>query len=566
VTRVDRVIVGALTAALVLLGFAVGASTPTATPSAVTAGASPTPGPSGPIAAAQRVYREGVIGRATSITPLTARTQADRDLVGLIYSGLVALGPNDALVPDLASDWSTSKKGSVWTFHLRNAAWHDGAAVTASDVVFTVHLIQDPDYTGPALGSWKDVTATAVDERTVRFELATPLGGFLQAATLPILPAHLLEGVPIDQLAEDPFAQAPVGTGPFRLVSLADDAAVLAPAATNGPSPSPGGNPAPGAVPLPGIELRFFDDPGALVQAYESGDLDAASGLPPADASRLGASAGSRLLRYPTTTLTALFFNLRSSHRIFQDWRVRKALLMAINRPDIVMGSYGGAATTADSLIPRTSWAFDRAASPSVGFNRPQAAKTLRQAGWTAPNGRWKTPNAKAPVTFDVLGPDETTNPETSRAVGAIVAGWQSLGLRVRDVGLSANELITDRIPTGNFETVVVDIDIGLDPDLYPLLASTQTRSGGLNIGGIQNPTVDAALAKARAPGTQPTRRAAYKALQQLLSGGFYVLPICFRDELVVVRDTVSGQVSRPIADASGRFWDVLSWRLAIDR
>ena len=50
-----------------------------------------------------RVYREGTIGRPSSINPLTARTQADRDLVALVFSGLVALGPDGTYRPDLAS-------------------------------------------------------------------------------------------------------------------------------------------------------------------------------------------------------------------------------------------------------------------------------------------------------------------------------------------------------------------------------------------------------------------------------------------------------------------------------
>ena len=563
-TRTDRAVVGALVLVFLALSVAIGATNPpTSRPQS--AGASPTAsaGPAGP-----RPYREGVLGRATSISPLTARTHADRDLVGLVFSGLVGLGPDGTLVPGLASSWSSDKAGKTWTFRLADAHWHDGVAVTAADVVFTVHTIQDPDYTGPAVGSWKDVTAVAVNERTVRFKLATPLGGFLQAATLPIVPAHLLEDVPIDQLGDDPFGQAPVGTGPYRLVGLDEEEAILVPAdrpaeASSQASPTPD---AAGTIPLPGIEIHFFEDPVTLARAYETGAIDAATGLSASEATLLGSLPDTRLMKYPTSTLTAVFFNLRVSHPTFRDVRVRKALLASIDRAKVVTSAYGDAATRADSLIPPTSWAFDQESSPAVAFNRLAARRLLRDAGWKSSNGSWKTATGKKAVSLDLLGPDADTNPATYAAVSSIAADWRSLGLKVKQVGLSPSELVGERIQTGNFEAVAVDINVGLDPDLYPILASTQTRSGGLNIAGIQDPYLDKLLAGARKPAPKTRRVAAYKALQKALGTAEYVLPIAFRDEIVVVRNTVSGPMIRPISDGSERFWDVLTWRLAIGR
>ena len=64
------------------------------------------------------------------------------------------------------------------------------------------------------------------------FTLKTPLGGFLQAATQPIAPAHILAGIPVDQLADRPFGRQPIGSGPFAVASLSNDTAELIPAGT----------------------------------------------------------------------------------------------------------------------------------------------------------------------------------------------------------------------------------------------------------------------------------------------------------------------------------------------
>ena len=116
------------------------------------------------------------------------------------------------------------------------------------------------------------------------------------------------------------------------------------------------------------------------------------------------------------------------------------------------------------------------------------------------------------------------------------------------------------------FDVAVGDIAVGLDPDLYPLLASTQTVSGGSNVIGVQDPTLDRLLATARAPGTEAERKEAYTKLQEHLAKNLYVLPLAFADETTVVHEVVAGPVVRQVSDPSDRFWDVLTWRLADDR
>ena len=574
-TRADQLVVGVLVLLLAIIAGAVGA--PAFAP-ALAPSANPT---FVPIVA--RPYREGVLGRATSVNPLTAVTRADHDLVALVFSGLVALGPGEAIVPGLASDWSVDSAGKVWTFRIRDdARWQDGVPVTADDVVFTVGVLQDPSYGGPGAASWRDVTARATGQRTVTFELSTPIGGFLQAATQPIVPAHLLRGIPISQLGDDAFGRAPIGTGPFQLVTLDDQHAVLKPARYDPVAPDqPGRSAAPtrtlapaGSTPrsgrpmpfLSGIEMRFFDDPGALAAAYEAGDVDAAAGLPPQEATRLAGEPGSRLLRYPTSRLTVVVLNLRKSRPEFRDPKVRVALLEAIDRDAIVKDAFGGGAVRADAPIPPGSWAFDRAASPRLPYDQVATRKALLAAGWKAVTGGLARPGDKTPLAFDLLSPDAISNPVTFAAARRIAADWRRLGLKVSQVGLSAADLVGQRLRTGGFAAAVVDVNVGLDPDLYPLLASTQTTSNGINFSGLQDLALDKLLVAARGPGSDEARRAAYAVLQKALATGQYILPIAFRDELVVARDSLSGPAIRPIGDPADRFWDVLTWRLAVDR
>jgi hypothetical protein len=104
---------------------------------------------------------------------------------------------------------------------------------------------------------------------------------------------------------------------------------------------------------------------------------------------------------------------------------------------------------------------------------------------------------------------------------------------------------------------------VGLDPDLYPLLAASQTKAGGSNVIGLQDPDLDKLLVAARTPVDLATRIANYSALQARLADRTYLLPLVFRDEYVVFRNTVVGPESRLVGASGDRFWDVLTWRLA---
>jgi ABC-type transport system substrate-binding protein len=624
-TQRDRGVVAILGVVLVAMSIAVAlpGSIGSAAPGSTDPGASPGAGASAPASA---VYREGTIGRPSSINPLTARTQADRDLVALVFSGLVAIGPDGTYRPDLASSWTADADGKTWTFTIRpDARWHDGEPVTSSDVVYTVDVLKSPGYAGPLAASWREVSVTAVDALTVTFELTTPIGGFLQAATIGLLPAHLLSETPIETLADDPFSVQPVGAGPFVLTAWnAASATLVPPSAADLPAIEPGASPAPSDVPqpiatasptespsalaagsaavsasaspgrsiapgtapvtsaepspagvatpaatarpapaLPGIAMHFYPDAASLAAAYRAGELDAAAGLPPEVAGQLGALPGNHLLSYPRTTLTAIALNLRPGNGELRMPVVRHGLLAAIDRAKLITTVLGGAATRADSVIPPSSWAFDPTASRPVRFDLKRAAADLKAGGWKRLSGGWASPGAKKPYVMELIAPDRKSNPTTMAVAEAVAADWKAFGLQTVVTGLPPAQFVEERLRKGTFQSAAIDVNIGLDPDLYPLFASTQATSAGSNISGIQDVALDRDLNRARAPGGEDARKAAYSRLQKRLVERTYILPIAFRNELVVVSDRLRGPVVRELGDPSDRYWDVLTWRLA---
>jgi peptide/nickel transport system substrate-binding protein len=577
----DRAIAGVLVALLIVLGVAI--AVPNAPAARPVETAEPTPAPTLP---PQAVYREGVVGTATSITPVTARTRAERTLVGLVFSGLVKLGPGTTYKPDLAEQWTVDPKGKTWTFTLRDdAVWQDGEPVTSADVVYTIQALQSPDVTGSGAAAWADVTVEAPDERTVVFRLGTPVAGFLAAALQPLLPEHLLADVPFADLATSEFAAWPVGSGPYAISVIDDTGAVLVPTSNvlpgnevpptdqESPSPTPDSLatplPPPSAVvPTPYIErmeIRFFEDQAAVVEAYQAREIDAVAGLTNEAVDTLAAAAGTERLRYPTTTLSTVLLNLRPSHPELRDPRTREALLMAIDRDALVRDVLGGNAVRADALVPPGTWAYEAADPHVVPYDPAKAAKLLATAGWTTKkNGTLVAPDGEDAYTLELVTVTADASSRLAAVTEFIRDSWTKLGMTVDVLEVPVADL-APKLREGDFAAAVIDIAEGLEPDLYPLLASTQVRAGGSNLAGYQDPPLDELLEAARKPGTDEDRATAWKALLDALALKRPLLPLAWNDEVMLARG-LNGTEQRLIRATGDRYWDVLAWRLAADR
>jgi peptide/nickel transport system substrate-binding protein len=118
-------------------------------------------------------YTEGLIGVPHYINPLLASNDVDRDLSSVIFSGLMKMDAKGQLVPDLAEGYTISDDKKTYTFKLRDGLrWHDGEPLTAEDVVYTLSVVQDPELKSPLRLSFSGVKVEALNDTTVKIQLA----------------------------------------------------------------------------------------------------------------------------------------------------------------------------------------------------------------------------------------------------------------------------------------------------------------------------------------------------------------------------------------------------------
>ena len=169
-------------------------------------------------------YVEGLVGYPQRINPLFSNlNDVDRDLCALVFEGLTRVDEHNQIAPMLAERWDVSADGLVYTFYLRTTVrWQDGEPLTADDVVFTISVLQDPDFPGlPFLGElWRSVDVKKLDRTTVQFALLEPFAPFIDYTTIGLIPKHVLQDVPVADLDRHAFNYQPVGSGLFRVAEL----------------------------------------------------------------------------------------------------------------------------------------------------------------------------------------------------------------------------------------------------------------------------------------------------------------------------------------------------------
>jgi len=139
---------------------------------------------------------EGIIGTPTLVNPVLALSDADKDLTTLVYSGLMRKTPEGEFIPDLAESYEMSPNGMTYTFVLKkDLKFHDGAKLTADDVIFTIEKIKDPLIKSPRKLGWDGISVSKTDDYTVVFNLNQPYISFLDNTVIGILPMHIWKNI-----------------------------------------------------------------------------------------------------------------------------------------------------------------------------------------------------------------------------------------------------------------------------------------------------------------------------------------------------------------------------------
>jgi len=446
----------------------------------------------------------GQIAEPKSLDPDAVTAVNDFRIVFNMYDGLVRYRDGTLEVePALATDWTISEDGTVYTFTLREGVnFHDGAPFNAEAVKFNIDRMLDEDHpyhdTGPFplaffFSSVEEVTA--VDELTVEFRLSEPYAPFL--SNLAYTPGLMVSPGAVEEHGAD-FGRNPSGTGAFKFEEWEANSRVVV---------SRNEDYWDGAPALEAVIFRPVADANTRIAEMLSGGLDVMVEVPPDSLAQFREDPNFTVHEQAGPHLWFLILNTREGP--FANQAVRQAANYAIDKQALVENILQGTAEVAAGPTPPAfSWAYNEALEP-YPHDPDRARALLEEAGY-----------AGEELTFYVTeGGSGMLDPV---AMGtAIQADLEAVGMSVTIETYEWNTFLGRVNPGLEGQADMAEMAwMTNDPDTLPFLAlrtEAFPEEGGFNSGYYSNPEVDSLLEQARRATDQAERAELYKAMQEIV-------------------------------------------------
>jgi peptide/nickel transport system substrate-binding protein len=445
--------------------------------------------------------RLGLSAAPITLDPRYATDATSYRISRLLYASLVDFDDDYRFVPSLATWQQRSPTEWVFTLGDHGRTFHDGERLTAADVKATYESVLDRSNGSPHRGSLAMIAAVRAEgEDHVVFELSRPDALFPGRLVIGILPKCLIE-------QQHPFAQQPVGSGPYRLLSW----------------------PAPGRLVLQRDDgqiaevIRVAD---FTVRALKlvRGELDIIQGdLPEEIVAWLDEQPGVSVQKKPGNTFAYLGFNLDDP--ISGDLAVRRGIAHALDREAIIATVLKGNARPAIGILPPDHWAGSQA--EPLSHDLEAAQRLLAEKGYG--------PERPLHITLKT-----STNSQRTR-IAAILQ--QQLKQAYIDVDVLTHEWGTfyGDIKSGRFQMYSLAW-VGLKlPDIFRYaFHSDSLPPDGANRGRLIDKRVDALIDAAEAAGSMHQQAIVFRQLQDYLQEILPYVPLWYEDHVAVIRDAIS--------------------------
>ncbi|HEY2274503.1 MAG TPA: peptide ABC transporter substrate-binding protein [Steroidobacteraceae bacterium] len=495
------------------------------------AGAGAEAAPAGP------VLVRGAGPEPDSLDPQKVRGFEAQGIVRDLCEGLTTLDKSAAVAPGVASRWSVSADGKVYTFTLRpEARWSNGDRVVAADFVASLRRLVDPA-TASGYAQYADVVANtddivagrkppetlgiaAPDDSTVVVTLRAP------APYLPALLSHP-STCPVHRptLASHPdgFARpgVMVSDGAFVLKEWVPGSYVLATRNRHYWNDA--------ATRLAAVKYLIISDENAELARYRSGELHVTAVVPRGQFDWIREYLAGELHICPQLTTYYYGFNLRRAP--FRDQpKLRRALSLVIDREKLAtlvlrvgeLPAYGWVPPGVDNYTPQS---FDYRGE-ALAARSAEAQRLYREAGYSRAR----------PLTFELAYNAGEVHTKLALAVASM---WkEALGAEVRLIQVEFKTLLQD-IDRGDVE-LFRSSWAGDYNDAYTF-AQYLKSDFALNLPRYKSAAYDALVTRAAAEADQGRRRALLEEAERTMLADHPLLPLYFYVNKHLVKPQVLG-------------------------
>ena len=486
-------------------------------------------------------YAEATLGRVNSMNPLFATTSSEKVLSELMFATLAAVDYSGHMGPELAESITSSEDGQIWTVKLKDGLlWSDGEPLTVDDVMFTIELIQNPAANTIYDANLEGVKVRRRDDGKIDFTLPLGFADFISALDIPIVPKHILDGVPVKTLVEADFSNSPTTSGAFSFNAIQSTAGEDESIFYLSANP----NYYLGKPMVNSFAVHTYPTKEAIIAAINSGAVTGTGEL--ADGELNEITLGNYIVRKtPVNSGAFLFFN--TSNPNLSKVAMRQAIRQGINF-DAIRELTDGAMPLDYPILDNQITLSNYPTVPGYDFSAAKSA-----IGELTGGGR---------IRLNVTTVNSGFLPSVAQA---ICEQLRELGFDSDVVLYTENqEFVTNVISRRNYAILLYEIELGADPDLLPYYHSSQVSTAGLNLSNYRNSLVDDLLIGARDTLDEDLRAKKYESLIGYLAEDVPSIGLYQSDFIYIYNKNarVYGENVR-LVTGMDRFSDITSWAVA---
>jgi peptide/nickel transport system substrate-binding protein len=434
---------------------------------------------------------------------------------------------------ELATSWSSSKNGEVFTFQLRRGVkFQDGTPFDAKAVVFNLDRGMNPKTKSQTasgiLGPYK--SSKAIGAYTVKVFFKSPTSPVSVLDALSQSYWGMVSPAAVAKYGAD-FGRHPVGTGPFTFKEWVpnDHITLVRNAAYTWGSPLLGRS---GPARLQQVTFRIIPDSATRVAALQSGSIDLDLQLEPGTVKSLAGNSGIKIVRGVAPGFPVCIW-MNTAAGPLKDLKVRQAVLWAFDRNTLLKSVYSGQYAPAYGPLSPVTWSYTPAVQKLYSYNLAKAGKLLDQAGWKMGSNGYRTKNGtELTIRFFDL--------QDARRGEYLQANLKKVGIKlvVRIVTDSQLFAVIRKASTYDMASTWF---ASSDPSILNILFQSSNVGTGFAISRLKSKWLDDELMKGVTTGNIAKRASIYKQIQLFVMKNALLIPMYSETELDGLRSSYSG-------------------------
>ena len=477
----------------------------------------------------------GVADFAGVFNPVYWEANEDMQVVSATNASLSVNDDKGEIVDGTAS-MSVSEDGKVYTYKLTKEKYNDGSDVKAEDYVNWYKVVADPSYDGyqdiskvnvVGYDDYKNGSATeisgikVVDESTIEItlEAANTSAPYVLGSAVPISTAKYGDLIKKGDLSKFKSLNMVdyVSNGAYVLKEYKEKTSATLEANPNF------------YLGEPKTKNLIFKvvATNAELQAVETGDVDIHDQVVCDDDHIEEAMSAGFINLKIQPTLGYGYVATNQKNEIFQDVKVRQALLHAIDRKSLNQAVYGQYAITLNIPQAPISWLYDDEGMETYDYDLEKAAELLKEAGWEKDGDKLMKDGKQMKIVFSAM----SGNVVTDTMIPLMIDAYGQLGIDFQAEYVDWPTL-QSKSQNGTFDMMFMAWGLTADPDLTGTFASAEA-GGTQNHTGYANPELDKMLAEALASTSQDEQKEKYKEIYKLINEELPLYPIYERCDLI---------------------------------